>query len=103
MKYEKLERGNQVAVLYSPGFGAGWYSWNDDEGLLFDREIVEAVLADDRKKAVKIAERKYPGGYFGGGENLAVAWVDKGSRFEIDEYDGRESVRVFGPTDGHVA
>lgn len=101
---EKLERDGNVAVLYSPGFGAGWYSWNSErEGLLFDREIVEAVLAGDNKRAAQIAERKYPNIYAGGADGLTVEWVPKGSRFEIAEYDGSESVRVFGPDEGHIA
>ena len=24
----KVIRDGKVAVLYSPGYGAGWYSWN---------------------------------------------------------------------------
>jgi len=101
---EKFERDGNVAVLFSPGFGAGWYSWNSDvEGLLFDREIVEAVLKEDRDTAIKIAEEKYPGIYTGGGDALEVMWVPKGQRFEIDEYDGNERVRILGPDDGHTA
>ena len=93
--FEKLERDGMIAVLVSPGFGAGWYSWNPDyQGLLFDKEIVEAVLAKDRAKAIAIAERKYPGCYTGGGEDLVVNWVAKGTKFEIHEYDGSESLRI---------
>jgi hypothetical protein len=28
---EKVIRDGKVAVLYSPGYGAGWYSWNRDQ------------------------------------------------------------------------
>ena len=102
--FEKLERDGNVAVLYSPAFGAGWYTWNREyEGLLFDKDIVEAVLAKDFDKAAKLAELKYPGVYTGGAEDLEVEWVPRGSRFEVNDYDGSESVRVFGPDDGFVA
>jgi hypothetical protein len=102
--FEKLEKDGNVAVLYSPGYGAGWYSWNSEhKGILFDKEIAQAVLDGDRAKAVQIAAKKYPEIYTGGGDDLAVEWVPKGSRFEIHEYDGNESVRVFGDDDGHVA
>jgi hypothetical protein len=74
--YEKLKRDGKVAVMYSPGFGAGWSTWNDHEGLVFDREIAEAVLAGDKNSAAKIAERKYPDAYLGGLCDLEVAWVD---------------------------
>lgn len=46
-KYEKyIREDGKIAALYSPGFGAGWYSWNTQhEGLVFDAEIVRAVMA----------------------------------------------------------
>lgn len=104
MKFEKLVRDGQVAVLYSPGFGAGWYSWNTDHpGIAFDREIVEAVLAGKRDEAMEIAERKYPDSYTGGGGSLEIEWVPQGSRFIVDEYDGSESVTVLGPDTGLLA
>lgn len=102
--YSKLERAGQIAVLYSPGYGAGWWTWNrDHEGLIFDAEIVNAVLAGDRNRAVQIAETKYPGIYAGGGEDLEVYWVNKGVRFMIDEYDGSEGVTILDPDFGHIA
>ena len=47
----KVVENGQVAVLYSPGFGAGWYTWNEarfeDESdaleLVFDPTIVSLV------------------------------------------------------------
>jgi len=105
MSFEKFERNGEVAVLYSPGFGAGWSTWNHEyeEALLFDREIVEAVLAENRQLAEEIAERKYPDVYTGGAEDLEVYWVSKGIRFEVSEYDGSERVRVFSPPNGYEA
>lgn len=66
---EKLERDGTVAVLYSLGYGAGWSTWahGHEEGFLFDRELVELVLADKRDEAATLAEKKYPDGYTGGG------------------------------------
>ncbi len=40
---EKVIRNGMVAVLVSPGYGAGWYSWNDHKELLFHPKIVEMV------------------------------------------------------------
>ena len=44
---EKVIRDDKVAVLYSPGYGAGWSTWcsNDDliETLLFHPLIVKKV------------------------------------------------------------
>lgn len=98
--FEKLIRDGKQAVVYSPGFGAGWSTWNRDhaERLATDRRIAEAVLADDAagiKEAVRdIADEMY----FGGMDGLEVTWVDCGSLFRVTEYDGFESVEV-GPDD----
>jgi hypothetical protein len=89
----KVVRDGKVAVLYSPGYGAGWYSWNSDEDLLFDPEIVAAVEAGDLAKAEAIAGRKYPDAYLGGAEQLRIEWIPQGTAFEIHEYDGSESIR----------
>jgi len=95
--FEKLKRDGQVAVIYSPGFGAGWWTWNrNHEGLVFDKDIAEAVIAKDLSKAANIVAAKYPDTYLGGLDDLEVIWVDEGSQFEIDEYDGSESVHVIG-------
>ena len=98
MNYQKKYNADgKVAVLYSPGFGAGWYSWNTEyEGLLFDSEIVDAVLNNNRGLAHSIADRKYPDAYLGGYGDLTIAWLNPGDTFEINEYDGSESVHVIG-------
>lgn len=106
---DKVERDGRVAVLYSPGFGAGWSTWahtaerSDTEWLLFAPELVEAVLAGDREKAGKLAKEKLPRMYLGGLDNLSVEWVPKGKAFRIDEYDGAESVEILSEMDFHTA
>lgn len=105
-EYEKLERDGKVAVLYSPGYGAGWSTWNTEpryRGLLFDREIAEFVLANDLGAAISLAQKKYPGVYIGGGRTLTVKWVPKGERFTVEQYDGDESVTIISPDFGTVA
>lgn len=99
MVMKKFEKDGMVAVLYSPGFGAGWYSWESSEEALFDPEIIQAVLDGSNIKAESIAEKKYPGMYLGGACDLQVEWIKKGSQFEIKEYDGNESVHVIGESD----
>lgn len=95
----KLERDGKVAVLFSPGLGAGWSTWAADkyrDVLIFDAEIAQAVLDDDKVRAGALAETKAPGFYLGGLGQLTVKWVRKGEAFEITEYDGKESVNVIG-------
>ena len=95
-KYEKFEHDGKVAVLYSPGYGAGWFTSNSHQpGIVFDREIVAAVLADDIAKALKIARAKYGDINTSGGSTLCVDWVPKGEPFEITEYDGNEDVVII--------
>ena len=96
---KKLEKDGKVAVLVSPGYGAGWSTWTTQYGeeLCMDADIVEAVLAEDYKKAVKITTEKYGEHiYTGGVYDLVVEWVPKGAEFEITEYDGYESLHLIG-------
>lgn len=96
-KYEKLERDGKIAVLVSPGYGAGWYTWNHDcEGLLFDKDLVEAVFAGNNDKCAELAQAKYGKDvYTGGAEQLQVEWVAKGTPISIREYDGSETLEEY--------
>ncbi len=87
---EKLIRDGKVAVLVSPGFGAGWYSWHFEEALLFDPSVVEWVETQELDKIQAYMELRYPEAYCGGLEDLEVNPL--GIRFRIDEYDGAESL-----------
>ena len=89
---KKLIRDSKVAVLVSPGFGAGWYSWHHLEELVYDPSIVEWVEQEQLDKILTYMELKYPEVYRGGLEDLVVEWVPVGARFRIDEYDGAESL-----------
>jgi len=99
---EKLIKNGYVAVLVSPGYGAGWYSWEGNKAMLFDRVLAE-MLEDGRavegdpawfEKIEQIAKQRYPDAYLGGLEGLCVHWVPEGVRFRIEEYDGAESLRL---------
>ena len=105
MNMNKLEKDGKVAVIISPGFGAGWSTWNSEfrDTLLFDAEIAQAVIDGDKAKAMKLAMEKCPGLYPGGAGGLMVEWIDKGSVFEVEEYDGSESLHIIGSRDYSVA
>ncbi|QDW34456.1 hypothetical protein FFE93_016190 [Yersinia sp. KBS0713] len=94
MMVEKLKRDGNVAVLYSPGFGAGWSTWNEnnDEALIFSVELVKAVLGEIDKTPIQVANELFPEAYDGGVEQLKVEWIPEGLMFEIEEYDGSESI-----------
>jgi hypothetical protein len=104
----KVIRDGMVAVLYSPGIGAGWYTWNsmrcDNEdqaiSLIFDPILVELVEKRNKdneweftKKIEQRAEEILEG-YYGGAADLTIAWLPIGSKFTINEYDGSESIQT---------
>lgn len=102
----KIEKDGKIGVLVSPGFGAGWSTWADDkyrETLCMDAEIVQAVLDGDIGAAVAIAKSKCADIYDGGASDLVVRWVEKGTAFEINDYDGNESLRLLDHADYMVA
>ncbi len=92
----KLVKDGKVAVLYSPGFGAGWYSWHQREELVFDPALVELVLRQANKEEIeKYCKATYGENvYLGGAYQLEVEWIPEGSAFEIREYDGAEWVET---------
>lgn len=96
----KVERDGEVAVIVSPGFGAGWSTWADEsEAAVFAPDVV-AWIEGGKVGDTDFAE-KY--GYTGGLRDCEIEWVPKGCRFEIDEYDGSESLRILTPADGYLA
>lgn len=102
--YKVIDDVEHVGVLVSYGYGAGWYSWNPSiKECLFDAEIVHIVEAYANKsmpsnvvnEIMSIAERKCPNGYWGGAEGLKVVWLPVGTKFQITEYDGAESLETI--------
>lgn len=95
---EKVIRDGKVAVLVSHGFGAGWYSWNTEhQELLFHPKLVEMV---EQKRNNEIDDEWVKENlgidiYTGGSDGLTIHWLPIGTAFEIDEYDGSESLRTF--------
>ena len=98
---EKVIRDGKVAVLYSPGYGAGWSTWcyNDDlvETLLFHPLIVEKVESGHENEItaewlVQQFGEEFEDVYCGGAGQLEIEWLPKGAAFRIDEYDGFETV-----------
>jgi hypothetical protein len=89
----KLSENGRVAVLYSPGFGAGWSTWNQEvPEILFDPAIVKFVEKDQWAELETYVSLKYPGLYKGGMKDLTVDWIPEGTLFRINEYDGAESI-----------
>jgi len=94
-KIPKLIRDGEVAVLYSPSYGAGWYTWNyEHPEIIFDPGIVDLVENEKWDELNTYTELKYPDIYKGGMSDLKVMWLPEGTLFRINEYDGSESIEL---------
>ena len=105
---ERCVCDGRVAVLVSPGFGAGWSSWvarEFREQLLFDPAVVELVESGADSSAIEqYCEGRYGSDlYYGGADDLIVQWVPVGARFRIHEYDGSESLVLESEEEWFVA
>lgn len=96
----KNEEG-MIAVLVSPGWGAGWSTWNDKR-LAYDRRIVEYILENGalERYSTKAFESfveslGYHNVYMGGAYQLKIEWIAPGFYVRINECDGSESLEVL--------
>ncbi len=95
-KYEN--ESGQIGVIVSGRFGAGWSTWGDDSDYLsMDKTLVEMKLRNAGADEVEahIEKEKGEAPYMGGWSDGRVEWLDKGTAFIIEEYDGRESLRMI--------
>ena len=95
---EKVIRDGKVAVLISHGYGAGWYTWNRDyQQLLFHPKLVEMVEQNRRNEIDNqwVLENLGIEMYAGGSDGLKIHWLPIGTAFEIEEYDGAETLRTI--------
>ena len=92
---KKIKDG-MVAVLVSPRYGAGWYSWHGVEELIYDPKLVDMVLEKASVENILLyCEEVYgENHYYGGAEELEVVWLSVGTPFRIDEYGGAETIEI---------
>ena len=112
MEYYYNEKG-KIAVLVSPGYGAGWSTWSYDHGIALatDKRIVEKFLecqkvdgllrkigsygSEERTELQEwLASIGYPDVYVGGFADIVVKWVSPGTAIRINEYDGFETLET---------
>ena len=94
----KVVRDGKVAVIVSPGYGAGWSSWNSPEDA-FDPKIVAWIEGGKVGKPLDEDDDRY----FGGLHSAVIEWVPVGTVFYIREYDGDENIVYYDPEDYLVA
>lgn len=95
---QKIIRQGKVAVLISPGYGAGWWTWNENHiQLLFHPKLVEMVEQGRQHEINEEWCEEHLGlldVYTGGAIDLTIVWVNEGEAFWVNEYDGYESLKL---------
>ena len=91
---KKVIRDGKVAVIYSPGFGAGWLTWDAPKELVFDPQLVEMIENGEQEKIEKHLTKRGYDFYMGGADKLEIEWIPEGTAFKIREYDGSESIEI---------
>jgi hypothetical protein len=97
---EKVIKDGKVAVIYSPGYGSGWFSWNSRfPEILFHPKLVELVLENRHNEITREFVKDLLGidseTYFFMGSSanqLEVIWLDEGTKFYVRVYDGSEDI-----------
>ena len=94
----KVIRDGKVAVLFSPGYGVGWYTWGVPLDGVFHPELVGAVERGAKAmEIINIATRLFGNSkdhHYAGARQLVLIWINEGIEFRIEEYDGGESIIV---------
>ena len=100
-----------MKVLISPGYGAGWSTWNDPR-MAFDERLIRAFESGISKEEMTYLCIEQGYGYTGkdglyvymdGFDTLKVVEVPSGTWFKIAEYDGSEYIITFDETDWYYS
>lgn len=88
----------QVAVAISPGYGAGWSTWEDVSPL--DGRFNALFHESKYDEAEKLCEQL---GIEGIKDDILIVWLPLGVRFTIREYDGHEWIELESDIDFFTA
>ena len=92
---EKVIKDGKVGVLVSPGFGAGFLTWGAPIEAIFNPTLIELVENKKWQEAIDFVEETWDSIYTGGVEDLEVVWISEGTKFQITEYDGSETLELL--------
>ena len=95
------DEGN-IEILISPGYGAGWSTWDYDYGinLALDKRIINFY----KKYGQEVSEEQleeflksigYENVFYRGWDQNQIFTVPKNCKFKIKEYDGYEELLTF--------
>jgi len=96
---EKVIRDGKVGVLVSPGYGAGFLTWGAPIEAIFNPTLIGLVENEKWKEAIDFVESTWEDVYTGGVQDLEVFWIPEGTKFQITEYDGAESLELLDDID----
>jgi hypothetical protein len=109
--WEKTIRDGKVAVVISPGYGAGWSTWNSGD-LEYDKFFIFGTSdfikmiesgADESVLTSYVKSHISKTVYLDGIDTLVIKWVPIGTKFRVVEYDGAESVELHDETKWVIA
>lgn len=91
-------KDGDIEILISPGFGAGWSTWDSNSiNLAVDKKIIDffkkygKYVSLDKLKTF-LESIGYEGVYCGGWKNIVIEKIKPNCKFRIDEYDGSEEL-----------
>ena len=85
-------------VLVSRGFGAGWSTWNTEDGTALATDVGLVSLVEEGASPEVLRSyvgEVWPEAYDGGVADLYVVEVPAGALWRLSEYDGSESLEVL--------
>jgi len=91
---KKLIRDGKVGVLVSEGWGSGFFTWGAPLEAIFHPTLIELVESGEIDEVVEFVQKTWPTVYITGVSDLVVHWVDEGTEFIIQNYDGNESLLI---------
>lgn len=97
----KVIRNSKVAVLLSPGYGAGWSTWAHtpyEQDCLHHPRWVQWVEEGKKEDPEGIAREIWGENHaytcLGGAKDLIIQWVDEDHDFKITCHDGWERLTL---------
>ena len=98
-----------MKVLISPGYGAGWSTW-EYPAMAFDERLIQAFerdISEDEMYELCVkcgyCNEYGDGPYMGGFSQLEVEDIPSGELFQIREYDGNEYIEYFNADDWYIS
>lgn len=107
--YDKVIRDGNVAVIVSPGHGAGFSTWNPQyPGLVYEPLVVQWIengkpISHFEPITLQLEQKYGEFIYCGGLNDACIHWLPIGTHFIITEHDGFECLQSKSDINWSVA